>query len=108
MILQASFSTNLFHTTTAPALRCNMLTHMADIHQRDLLSGMHDAFGSSKYSDLCVHCEDDTYNLHRLIVCQRSRFFAACCDGDFKVRNYAQILSIMSCINFLTCMNRKL
>lgn len=39
---------------------------------------------SGKYSDLTVRCGDDVYHLHRSVVC-RVEFFAASCDGGFKV-----------------------
>ncbi|KAJ4127771.1 hypothetical protein NW768_008044 [Fusarium equiseti] len=37
-----------------------------------------------KYSDLTIECGEDSYAVHKAIVCTRSPFFAACCDGDFK------------------------
>lgn len=58
---------------------------MAMIHQKDLISGLGNAFGSSKYSDLTIHCGSDVYKLHRVVICPRSDFFAAACDSGFKV-----------------------
>lgn len=39
---------------------------------------------SGKYSDLTIRCGSDVYHLHRSVVC-RVEFFAASCDGGFKV-----------------------
>ncbi len=58
---------------------------MLDIHQKDLLSALNNLFSSSKYSDLTVRCGPDEYKVHRSILCLRSEFFAAACDGGFKV-----------------------
>ena len=58
---------------------------MANIHQSGLLKGNIDAFQSGKYSDLTINCASDEYKVHRIIVCQRSKFFAAACDNGFKV-----------------------
>ncbi|KAJ4006073.1 hypothetical protein NW752_001320 [Fusarium irregulare] len=37
-----------------------------------------------KYSDLTIECGEDTYAVHKAIICTRSPFFAARCDGDSK------------------------
>lgn len=60
---------------------------MADIHKSGLVTSLNDVFGSAKYSDLTIKCGADEYKLHRVIVCQRSAFFAAACDGQFKVHD---------------------
>jgi hypothetical protein len=41
---------------------------------------------SGKYSDLTISCGDRVFNVHRAVVCPRSSFFAAACDGKFLVR----------------------
>ncbi|RFN52867.1 amino acid transport protein gap1 [Fusarium flagelliforme] len=37
-----------------------------------------------KYSDLTIECGEDSYTVHKAIICTRSPFFAARCDGDSK------------------------
>jgi BTB/POZ domain-containing protein len=41
---------------------------------------------SGKYSDLTVHCEDNTWKVHKLVMCTHSKFFVKACDGEFMVR----------------------
>ncbi|KAF4342500.1 amino acid transport gap1 [Fusarium beomiforme] len=36
------------------------------------------------YSDLVISCGKDEYRVHKAIVCPRSHFFKAACDGGFK------------------------
>ncbi|KAM0408862.1 hypothetical protein ACHAPD_011867 [Fusarium lateritium] len=36
------------------------------------------------YSDLTITCGTDTHAVHKAIVCTRSPFFAAACDGESK------------------------
>lgn len=58
---------------------------MEDIHKSSLVTGMEELFLSGKYSDTTIRCGSEEWKVHRSIICQRSRFFAAACDGDFKV-----------------------
>jgi len=41
-------------------------------------------FESKKYSDLTIRCDDRVFKVHRAIVCPRSHFFTAACDGPFQ------------------------
>ncbi|KAF5620356.1 speckle-type POZ [Fusarium sp. NRRL 25303] len=36
------------------------------------------------YSDLAITCQGNTYRVHKAIVCPRSSFFTAACNGNFK------------------------
>ncbi|KAF5685941.1 amino acid transport gap1 [Fusarium circinatum] len=36
------------------------------------------------YSDLTISCGKDQYRVHKAIICPRSHFFEAACDGEFK------------------------
>ncbi|KAG4275769.1 hypothetical protein FPRO04_08283 [Fusarium proliferatum] len=36
------------------------------------------------YSDLTITCQGDTHRVHKAIVCPRSSFFTAACNGNFK------------------------
>lgn len=58
---------------------------MADIHNHGLTRSLSGLFQSSKYSDLTVRCGSEEFKLHRAIICPRSTFFAAACDGHFQV-----------------------
>jgi hypothetical protein len=40
---------------------------------------------SGKYSDLTIFCGEQKFFVHRAIICPRSKFFSAACDGGFKV-----------------------
>ncbi|KAF5709422.1 hypothetical protein FMUND_10115 [Fusarium mundagurra] len=37
------------------------------------------------YSDLTITCGEDQYHVHKALICPRSKFFKAACDGKFKV-----------------------
>lgn len=44
---------------------------------------------TGKYSDLTVKCGAKEWQLHRFIVCEGTKFFAAACDGPFLVSREA-------------------
>ncbi|KAH0556868.1 hypothetical protein GP486_005347 [Trichoglossum hirsutum] len=56
---------------------------MDALHNEDMLKANKQLLQSSKYSDLTIICGNREFNVHRSIVCPRSRFFAAACDGEF-------------------------
>ncbi|KAF2134922.1 hypothetical protein P153DRAFT_329795 [Dothidotthia symphoricarpi CBS 119687] len=49
---------------------------MADVSQKQLLASFKGLLKSGAYSDLTVTCGDDSYKVHRVIVCERADFFA--------------------------------
>lgn len=40
---------------------------------------------TGKYSDLTLVCQGRGFTVHRNVLCPASTFFAAACDGEFKV-----------------------
>ena len=40
---------------------------------------------SSAHSDLVVLCNDDRYNVHKIILCSQSKWFATSCEGPTMV-----------------------
>jgi len=40
---------------------------------------------SGKYSDLTLRCGNAEWHVHRFVLCPRSKYFTAACDGDFEV-----------------------
>ncbi|KAF5610717.1 amino acid transport gap1 [Fusarium subglutinans] len=43
-----------------------------------------DLLKTGDYSDLTITCGKDQYRVHKAIICPRSKFFKAACDGKFK------------------------
>ncbi|TXB97052.1 hypothetical protein FocTR4_00011704 [Fusarium oxysporum f. sp. cubense] len=43
-----------------------------------------DLLKTGDYSDLVISCGKDQYSVHKAIICPRSHFFKAACDGKFK------------------------
>ncbi|KAH7200937.1 hypothetical protein BKA60DRAFT_500127 [Fusarium oxysporum] len=43
-----------------------------------------DLLKTGDYSDLVISCGKDQYRVHKAIICPRSHFFKAACDGKFK------------------------
>ncbi|KAF5631134.1 amino acid transport gap1 [Fusarium tjaetaba] len=43
------------------------------------------------YSDLTITCGKDQYRVHKAIICPRSNFFKAACDGKFKEAQTGEI-----------------
>jgi hypothetical protein len=61
---------------------------MTAFNSKGMLGGMKSILESAKYSDLTLSCSDREFHVHRAIVCPRSPFFAAACDGKFLVSIY--------------------
>jgi len=57
---------------------------MADIQKGGIHASLSSIFKSEKYSDLIIRCGDRVFKVHRAIVCPRSHFFSAACDGPFQ------------------------
>ena len=77
--------------------------NMADIHRRGLIRSHSGILQSAKYSDLTVRCGSEEFKIHRAIVCPRSKFFAAACDGQFRVHDFS-ILHLVKKLKLLMCM----
>lgn len=72
------------HSPVSLARRCQSTSVLLLNYSRAILT-IDSLLKEGKYSDLTITCGDDSYAVHKAIVCSRSPFFAACCDGDFKV-----------------------
>lgn len=42
-------------------------------------------FESSKYSDATIHCGDQKFKVHKIVLCAQSKYFSKIFDGDWKV-----------------------
>ena len=63
-----------------------MLSEMDDdIHKSGIVTGLQKLLSSSQYSDMIVRSGSEEFKVHRAIICPRSRFFAAACNGLFQV-----------------------
>ncbi|KAK5996373.1 hypothetical protein PT974_01707 [Cladobotryum mycophilum] len=51
---------------------------------KELLQSLSSLHKEGKYSDLKIVCDGKEYLVHKAILCPRSSFFAAACDGPFK------------------------
>lgn len=58
---------------------------MSDVHKSSLVAGIEELFQSGRYSGLTIRCGTEEWKVHRSVICQRSKFFAAAYKGDFKV-----------------------
>ena len=47
--------------------------------------GLQNLLSSSQYSDLIIRSGSEEFKVHRAIICPRSTFFAAACNGPFQV-----------------------
>ncbi|KAF5989217.1 amino acid transport gap1 [Fusarium coicis] len=62
------------------------------------------------YSDLTITCGKDQYRVHKAIICPRSSFFKAACDGKFKEAQTGKVdlrdddpLAVSMMIEYLYC-----
>ncbi|KAH7308609.1 hypothetical protein B0I35DRAFT_464184 [Stachybotrys elegans] len=53
----------------------------------ELMGSLKKLFIGGSYSDLVIKCGSDEHHVHRAIICPRSTFFAAACNGAFKESN---------------------
>jgi len=58
---------------------------MVDIHKNGIRASLSSMLKSGKYSDMTICSSGCEFKVHQLIICSQSRFFAAACDGEFKV-----------------------
>lgn len=58
---------------------------MSTSHEENVLAEAKSFFDNAKYSDLTIQCEGKEFMVHQIIICPGSPFFAAACDGDFRV-----------------------
>ncbi|KFY17915.1 hypothetical protein V492_00295 [Pseudogymnoascus sp. VKM F-4246] len=48
------------------------------------LTSMYKCLETGAFSDLIITCGNKTWNAHRVVVCPKSSFFRAACNGNFK------------------------
>ena len=58
---------------------------MTDMQKDIVVASNMSLLTSQLYSDITIRCGVDEYKLHRAIICPRSTFFAAACNGEFMV-----------------------
>lgn len=72
--------------------RCDSISARGTLeHEVDKLTSTIRSFRTADiYTDLVVTCRDDTYNVHKLIVCGRADFFARAMrfGGKVSARSY--------------------
>lgn len=64
---------------------------MPDIHKDRVVASIESLWTSGMYSDLTIRCGFEEYKVHRSIICPRSTFFAAACNGKFEEAKTATI-----------------
>jgi len=57
-----------------------------------LTAGLGPLLSSGKYSDLTVHCEDNAWKVHKMVMCTHSKFFVKACDGKFMEAKSGEII----------------
>ncbi|KAL6714131.1 hypothetical protein ACLMJK_008625 [Lecanora helva] len=55
-----------------------------DVARSELVAANKTLLTSGKGYDLTLKCRDQTFKVHKAIICSRSDFFSACCWGNFK------------------------
>ncbi|KAK0509752.1 hypothetical protein JMJ35_008146 [Cladonia borealis] len=58
-----------------------------DIHKSGIVTGLQNLLSSSQYSDMIIRSGSEEFKVHRAIICPRSKFFAAACNGLFQEGN---------------------
>ncbi|WJG37254.1 uncharacterized protein FOBCDRAFT_245766 [Fusarium oxysporum Fo47] len=61
-----------------------MASEKMNQHFEMLGASLSKLYETGTYSDLIITCGNDTYQVHKAIVCPRSSFFTAACSGKFK------------------------
>lgn len=92
-----SASSNSQTTKTTIALMSSNISEqpkaagVADtLHKGFHFSKMGDLLKNAAYSDMVICCGEQIYQVHKSIVCPRAGFFAAACDGSWKVCSVLQ------------------
>ncbi|KAK2795846.1 hypothetical protein FQN52_003696 [Onygenales sp. PD_12] len=57
---------------------------LADCPPKELQASISRLYKNDRYSDLTIVCGTKTFKVHRCIMCPRSGFFKAACDGRFR------------------------
>ncbi|KAI9791657.1 MAG: hypothetical protein M1835_000208 [Candelina submexicana] len=70
----------------------------------DMLASFSELFGSGDFSDLTIFCRDRKFEVHRAIICPRSKVLARMCekgDGAFEVPFFTRWHSLFGITNAL-------
>lgn len=52
--------------------------------QKEVLTSLEELYTKGTYSDLKIVSSAKTYSVHKAVICPRTKFFAAACNGKFK------------------------
>ncbi|KAJ5726685.1 uncharacterized protein N7483_008042 [Penicillium malachiteum] len=55
---------------------------------------MHRARCDTRFADLKIVCQEETFHIHKCVICPQSDFFDRACNGNFEARELKESISI--------------